>query len=122
MKNEDLVKTFLEKYFGHNLFETIDDKEVQDAIISLNELTAAVNNYFNIEEEDDSIKSRTGILGDRGVTNRTGESNSIVNDLHAALKRRGMTGIPPKEFGKLVLGFGLRGGHGPTNSKDDEDV
>ena len=112
MKNEDLVKTFLEKYFGHNLFETIDDNEVQDAIISLNELTAAVNNYFNIKE-DDSIKSRTGILG---------ESNSIVNDLHAALKRRGMTGIPPKEFGKLVLGFGLRGGHGPTNSKDDEDV
>jgi len=118
MKNEDLVKTFLEKYFGHNLFETIDDNEVQDAIISLNELTTAVNNYFNIEEDG----RRTGILGDRGVTNRTGESNSIVDDLHAALKRRGMDGVSPEVFGRLVKGFGLKGGHGPTNRNDDEDV
>tara|TARA_Y100001938_G_scaffold146029_1_gene223989 strand:- start:1412 stop:1762 length:351 start_codon:yes stop_codon:yes gene_type:complete len=115
MNSKEIVNYFLEDYFGHDLFETLEQDDIKEAVISLNKLTDVVNNYFQLDE----ITSAKGILGERGVTQRTAESRDLADDLHAALVRRGMEGITKKELHQLVLQKGLKGSGGKN---EDEDI
>tara|TARA_R110001583_G_scaffold132242_1_gene284203 strand:- start:54 stop:425 length:372 start_codon:yes stop_codon:yes gene_type:complete len=123
MKNNDIVEMFLEDYFGHDLFDTLEKEEINEAITCLNELTRTVNEYFNINEDNTSEpgEKTTGRLGDRfGHTQRGAESSDVVKDLHRALNRRGMKGISPEEMHKVVMSLGIRGS-GSSSKNEDED-
>jgi|TARA_R100001594_G_scaffold25590_1_gene50018 hypothetical protein len=48
--NEDAVMEYLNSYFEGNLNEDTSDDDIMEAVIALNELCEAVNEYFLSEE------------------------------------------------------------------------
>lgn len=55
MTRQEIVESYLEDYFGHDLFETLEAEEVAEAIMVLNNLTEAVNDFFEINEGEDGV-------------------------------------------------------------------
>tara|TARA_Y100000310_G_C20366872_1_gene661619 strand:- start:286 stop:576 length:291 start_codon:yes stop_codon:yes gene_type:complete len=53
MNNEEIVYGFLSEYFGDRLNENVTDDDIVDVVCELNELCDAVNEYFDLYEEDD---------------------------------------------------------------------
>lgn len=51
MDKQDIVESYFEDYFGHDLFETLSNEEIAEAIVSANILADTLNEFFNITEQ-----------------------------------------------------------------------
>ena len=51
MDKQDIVESYFEDYFGHDLFETLSNEEIAEAIVSANILADALNEFFDISEQ-----------------------------------------------------------------------
>ena len=49
MNQREIVESYFEDYFGHDLFGTLETEEIVEAVFVLNELTRAVNEFFGLE-------------------------------------------------------------------------
>ena len=59
MTQQEIVESYFEDYFGHDLFETLTNEEVAEAIITVNKLADSINEYFGlIEDKDEAEASR----------------------------------------------------------------
>ena len=55
MDHQEIVESYLEDYFGHDLFETLSTEEVAEAIVVANQLANTINQFFGINESNDDM-------------------------------------------------------------------
>jgi len=51
MDKQEIVESYLEDYFGHDLFETLTNEEIAEAIVAANLLANSLNEFFQIDEK-----------------------------------------------------------------------
>lgn len=86
LTRQEIVESYLEDYFGHDLFETLEPEEVAEAIDILNNLTEAVNDFFELNEEESVVTSAK-----RMRKHNKGRIDRIKDKLHAI--RRGLESV-----------------------------
>tara|TARA_R110000822_G_scaffold147163_1_gene286197 strand:- start:432 stop:734 length:303 start_codon:yes stop_codon:yes gene_type:complete len=63
MDNQEIVESYLEDYFGHDLIETLSAEEIAEAVLVVNKLSTTINEFYGLNEnEQPSV-----LAGVRGV-------------------------------------------------------
>ena len=50
MDSQEIVESYLEDYFGHDLIETLTAEEIAEAVSVVNNLANTVNEFYGINE------------------------------------------------------------------------
>lgn len=59
MTQQEIVESYFEDYFGHDLFETLTNDEIAEAIVVVNQLAGSINEYFGLNEQKKESETPT---------------------------------------------------------------
>ena len=96
MDHQEIVESYLEDYFGHDLFETLSTEEIAEAILVANQLANTVNEFFGInesEKKDESMPTLSLISPDEHAKALAIVRNHL--ELHGTMQPR--KSGPPQE-------------------------
>lgn len=62
MDHQEIVESYLEDYFGHDLFETLSTEEIAEAILVANQLANTINEFFGINEAKGDDMPTLGLI------------------------------------------------------------
>jgi len=98
---EELVYEYLSSFFGVDLNESVDDlteEQLEEAIIAINVLADAVNEYFEIDEAfDDDAARRRRENADIAALHKKGDNKGVAR-IMAARKAEKMPMGQAKKF------------------------
>ena len=100
-ETEELVYEYLSSFFGVDLNESVDDlteEQLEEAIIAINVLADAVNEYFEIDEAfDDDAARRRRENADIAALHKKGDNKGVAR-IMAARKAEKMPMGQAKKF------------------------
>jgi len=68
MDNQEIVESYLEDYFGHDLIETLTAEEIAEAVLVVNKLSTTINEFYGLNEEPSALAGVRGVQPSREQT------------------------------------------------------
>lgn len=79
---QEIVESYFEDYFGHDLFETLTNDEIAEAIIVVNQLADSINEYFGLTEDEEEASKLARVVA--GTPDEHGLAGALMA-MHKAL-------------------------------------